>query len=204
MKNNDKIKIGFDVDSVALNYLDRFEKVFKKFGGTTDVIGKKQFDFFSEVKENEKKALYLTFGYMMNEILELEHEFKYIMKFIIGVNGNVKFITARQEGLSSDAARRSIDIALVNMGFTIAAIKDIVKVTCSGYNEKDMHHRSKVPYILEQGMEYFVEDRRKNVLEIADAGVTVFMPRKSYNEIPDDTKNVIKYNSPIEIINYFK
>jgi 5'(3')-deoxyribonucleotidase len=41
------------------------------------------------------------------------------------------------------------------------------------------NQRSKVPHL--NGFEYFVEDRRKNALNIARTGITVFVPIRSYN-----------------------
>ena len=74
-------------------------------------------------------------------------------------------------------------------------------IDCTGVGGK---HGSKVPLIKEYDMEYFVEDRRKNVLEIAKSGVTVFMPKRAWNTLPEDTPNVIQYSDSSEIIKYLK
>jgi len=42
--------------------------------------------------------------------------------------------------------------------------------------------------------DFFMDDRRKTVLELSAMGKTVFMPTHCYNNIPDEVPNVIKLN----------
>lgn len=197
-----RIRIGFDVDSVALNYTDRFREVFKLFRGASDLSEIKEFNYLNAVREDEHNALYMTFAYMMQEILPLEDGFISVMRYMIGETSNhMQFITARQEALSKDAAEESIERAFEHMNVPPSLVTKLFNIDCVG---KDGIHGSKVPKIKEYGMEYFMEDRRKNVLEISQAGVKVFMPRRTWNVLPEDTPNVIQYNHPAEVVRYLR
>lgn len=194
-----KINIGFDIDGVALRYTERHAEVFKLLGGKTDLSAPKEFNFFNLIKEEEQKALYLTFGYMMQEILPVHYDFGRVMRFMIHEERQkMQFITARSTNLSKDSAVQSLENAVSYMGVAPSQMKHVFDVKCVE------GHSSKVPLIKEYGMEYFVEDRRKNVLEMSQAGITVFMPRRSWNELPEDTTNVIQYSNAIEIIMYLR
>lgn len=198
----DKIKIGFDIDGVALQYTERMAEVFELFGGKSNLIGTKEFNFFSAIKEEEHKALYLAFGYMMNQILPLHSDFEAMIKFIVKERQQkLHFITARQKNLSCDSAVQSLENAMSYMGISPSLMSNVLRVDCVGEGGV---HGSKVPKIQEYGMEYFVEDRRKNVLEIASTGVIVFMPRRSWNKLPEDTENVIQYDHCSEIVKYLR
>lgn len=198
----DKINIGFDIDGVALKYTERFAQIFPKFGGKTQIIGITEFNFFNYVPESEYKALWMSFAYMMQEELEMYSDFARLMRFLMyDVGQKINFITARQKDLSCDAAYKSIEKFCLGLNIHPNLMSYAFNIDCVG---KDGNHGSKVPLIKEYGMEYFVEDRRKNVLEISQAGVTVFMPRRSWNTIPENTPNVIQYNDASEIIKYFK
>ena len=196
------LKIGFDIDGCALQYTERMAEVFRLFGGKTDLSHVKEFNFFNSIKDEERNALYLSFGYMMQEKLPLHGDFQAIANYIIKERTQkLHFITARQDNLSKNAACKSISSALVSLGYSSKIVDLLFKVDCTG---KDGKHGSKVPLIKEHEMDYFVEDRRKNVLEISQAGITVFMPRRPWNKLPEDTHNVVQYNNSSEIIKYLK
>lgn len=196
-----KINIGFDIDSVALKYTEKFNQVFPLFGGKTDLSNVKSFNYFNHIREDEKKALYMTFAYVMNAKLDVYPDFLNVMRFVLERNRQLRFITARQKLLSEGAARESLIAALNLLGIDERLHDHVLKIDCTGFAGE---HGSKLPLAQKYEMEYFVEDRRKNVLELANAGITVFMPRKPWNEIPDNTPNVIKYNDAGEIIRHLK
>ena len=196
------VRIGFDIDGVALEYTERMAEVFRLFGGKTDLLHVQEFNFFKSIREEELKSLYLAFGYMMQEKLSLHADFQSLLSYMINVRQQpLHFVTARQENLSKSAACESLRDAFIALGYHDRLSKLLFRVDCTGIDGK---HGSKVPLIKEHGMQYFVEDRRKNVLEIAAAGVTVFMPRRSWNALPEDTPNVIQYNDSSEIVRYLK
>ena len=43
----DRISIGFDIDGVALRYTEEFNRVFKLFGGKSDLSRVSSFNFFA-------------------------------------------------------------------------------------------------------------------------------------------------------------
>ena len=51
------VKIGFDIDGVALQYTERMAEVFRLFGGKTDLLHVQEFNFFNSTREEEMKSL---------------------------------------------------------------------------------------------------------------------------------------------------
>lgn len=197
------IKIGFDIDGCALQYTKRFAQVFKLFGGETDMSYPSEFNFFNVAKEEEKKSLYMTFAYMMQETLRPHEDFLSVIRYmILNRQQPMQFITARQADLSMNAAYKSLVKSVGYAGINEAYAKQFIKIHC--VTGEDGSHGSKLPTIREYGLQYFVEDRRKNVLELAANGITVFMPRRSWNTLPEDTPNVIQYNDAAEIVKFLK
>lgn len=201
--DKEMIPIGFDIDGVALKYKEKFCEVFKKFGGETDISKIKKFSILDELIgsdiEKERKAAYMSFAYMMNQDLDYHKDFWTVFKYVLSVNGVVKFITARQKDLSCDSARRSLKKMMGDNFFIVP--ENYITIDCVGQGET---HGSKVPLIKKYGMKYFVEDKRSSVLEMAKEGIIVFMPRRPWNELPEHTPNVIQYDNANEIVSYFK
>lgn len=107
------------------------------------------------------------------------------------------FVTARQDMLSRQSAIRSIRGGLIGMYGTLLSIDNLYTVKCS-------NRGSKLDTLKDMEVEYFVDDRRKTCLELSQNGIQCFMPKKSYNKLPENTPNIIQYNDSSEIVEYLK
>lgn len=198
----DKVNIGFDIDGVALRYTDEFNRVFKLFGGKSDLLNVTEFNFFNAINDDERNAIFLAFGYVMQSRLKMHIDFISIMNYMVKeLKQPMQFITARQDSLSKNAASESLYEAFRsvygNVPYHLA--NHWINVQC--VRERGC---SKLPYIEDFGMKYFVEDRRRTCLELSKAGIICFMPRRPWNTLPEDTKNIIQYNNSSEIVKYLR
>lgn len=191
------INIAFDVDEVVLQYINRFCEVFQTLGGKTDLSKPKEFNLYKLVPDDERQILSYTFGYMMNEKIQVYQDFAPVIKFFSEENREIKFITSRNT-LALDSAIESInEIKIKRFNEFTGDIEE--------YNIKfsiDSVNGSKLNKVKEYGLDYFIDDKRQTCLELAANGIIVFMPRRSWNTL-QETKNIIQYNNAEEILQYF-
>lgn len=193
-----ELKISMDIDGVILDFDTEFKRVFKLFGGESDLSNIQDFSFESGINKEEERALFLSYGYIMQSNLQLCKDFAPMIDYMLKDRGQkMYFVTARQDALSKKSAARSIESILDKMyGYSVVYDRAF-SVTCS-------NRGSKLDILKYMDVEYFVDDRRKTCLELSQNGIKCFMPRKSYNKLPENTPNIIQYDDSSEIVEYLK
>lgn len=163
--------IAFDIDGVVANFSAAFVPYAKKRYGLTFIEGPKfHWDVEPELTPFLFEKLIAWF------IRDHSKKIKPIMPGASVVDyvwdrtkKPITFITARHE-MTVAATHHWIKVWFPGMDFIV--------ITVDG-------HSDKIRYL--DGIDCFVEDRRRTVVELAEAGKTAFMPIRHYNwPMPDD------------------
>lgn len=185
------MKIKFDIDDVAVKYMDEFIKTYYDFGGTADLSNVMRFRIKDFIPEEEHSLMYLAFGVMMKTYLPYFDDFNTLAILLLGEWANdptktMDFVTARQRKFSYH--------------ITHAMLADMFGT--QNYTLEFTDRGSKLETLKASGTTHFVDDRRSTCLELSQNGIFCYMPRRPWNEIPVDTPNILVYNDAIEIYDH--
>jgi len=157
------INIEFDLDSTLVEIMKPFEKIMLREYGL-DVSGSTQYDLADEFD--------LSFDKIMKGFAEVYDMIEEI-EFMPGAEELLHNLYARSDDPVHIITSRPIEFAehtfrlmeRFNVPFTISMLD---------------YHYDKHNYIRK---EYFVEDRRRTAIDLANRGIKVFMPKHSYNKL---------------------
>lgn len=172
-----KPNIAFDIDGVVANFSGAFVPYAEQRYGIRFIPGPK---FHWEVEPDitpflfEKLIAWFIRDHS-NKIKALEPGAELVDYVWNKTQKPITFVTARHE-MTVSATHHWIKSYFPGM--------DFVSITVDG-------HADKIRYL--DDIDCFVEDRRRTVIELAEAGKTVFMPMRHYNwPMPDDISDYAK------------
>lgn len=165
-------KIAFDIDGILLNFMEVFSWLLSKNGykinphTTFNIETEPALTQDEIVKWVSKTHRYWQRYRPMSGALSLVGE-----TFIL-TNRPIKFVTARPIGSATETHLAVKNILGRHIPFSIAFAND-------GFKQLHLFDT-----------DYFVDDRRKNAIDLANWGVEVFIPKRHYNHIEDPPNNI--------------
>ncbi|MBI9082733.1 MAG: hypothetical protein JEZ11_03990 [Desulfobacterales bacterium] len=178
-----EINIAFDLDDTLVNMMSVFDDYLEAQHGRRMPESYDQFDI-SGPAQLTKKEIWFLFYQVFDDInrFPIYPGAREVLTKLYEITGEPPCIlTARPHRKASE---------------TYALVKRLMKKTPFTLilQHPDM---SKAGHLMAMGYGHYVDDRRKNVLDIARAGIHAFMPERCYNQIPAD---VIKASGNIGVI----
>jgi len=183
------MKIGIDIDDTVIGFYEDFAKFLnKKYSKnlTSSYVGKNFLNLFNtkeqvflEVKEFVKKGL----SYELAFFEDFEEVFKELNNSF-----DLIFITSR----SFDERAKTRDF-FKKKGFEL----DIHYV-------HDYPEPKKSLVCKRLGVDFLIDDDKKNALDCANNGVKVFLLKKSWNDDCEDHPNIIKIGDWYQVRDFLK
>ena len=174
------INIEFDLDSTLVEIMKPFEKIIMRKHGI-DVSGSTQYDLTKEfiISSFDVMAGFAEV-YEMIEDIEFMPGAETLLHTLYAMTGDpVHIITSRPIEFAENTF---LLMKRFNVPFTISMLD---------------YHYNKHDYIRK---EYFVEDRRRTAIDLADRGIYVIMPIHSYNQPCERRANIHPINSLEELM----
>jgi hypothetical protein len=182
--------IAFDLDGTLIDLISVFDQVlFEVHGIKIDESRRTRFDL-SYCVDLTKNEIWSVIKRAMDRVNDIQ--------IYLYAKNLIDYVYAFTEKPIKIITNRPID--------KVAQTYDIVDRMCKRTPyELIINHRgfSKLTYM--DGIEFMVEDRRKNAIEFAEAGKTVFLLSRSYNSLPKNTpRSIIVIESLKQVLDYFK
>jgi uncharacterized HAD superfamily protein len=166
-----KPNIAFDIDGVVANFSEAFVPYANRRYGIRFIEGPKfHWDVEPEITPFLFEKLIAWFIRDHSNKIKVLEPGKAVVDYVWDKTRKpITFVTARHE-MTVSATHHWVKTNFPGM--------DFILITVDG-------HSDKIRYL--DGINSFVEDRRRTVIELAEAGKTVFMPMRHYNwPMPDD------------------
>ena len=168
--------IAFDLDGTLIDIMSVFDNlVYEIHGVKIDESKRNRFDLSCCI-DIRKDQIWTVIRLAMDK-----HE---KIKFYPGAQNFLKFVFAMTLKPIKIITNRSID----KVSQTYALVDRLCKKIPY---ELIINHKSYPKSMFLNGYEYMLEDRRKNVIELADNNIKTFLFSRSYNVLPDNSSPLI-------------
>jgi len=180
------IEIAFDLDGTLINIMDPVERLLmEKYGAK--IIHPDGFQLHTEpFLEDDLIWDCIIEAYDYHDEIKIYPGAKEIITQLYNASDNdpVKIITARPLKRSANTTYKFISERLCDLPYELVLVSD----------------NDKLPYL--NRYTYFVEDRRKTAITLADAGKIVFLLRRPWNALPAPHKNIIMIDKLEDLLPY--
>ncbi len=165
-------RIAFDIDDILVDFIEVFSWLLNKNGITIKPYDAYKINTEPDLSQEE----FLKFVNKAHRYWERFRPIPGALSLIgetwIVTNRPIQFVTARSIHVATDTHLTVKNILGRHIPFSIAFT----------------HNGAKHLHL--EDVDYFVDDRRKNAIELANWGMEVFIPRRKYNHIEDPPNNI--------------
>lgn len=173
------IDIAFDLDGTLINIMDPVERLlFEKFGAK--IVHPDGFQLHTEpFLEDEQIWECINEAYEFHDEIKIYPGATELLTKLYSLSDNdpIKIITARPPKRAANTTYKYVSERLCDLPYELVIVSD----------------NDKLPYL--HRYTYFVEDRRKTAIQLAEAGKKVFFLKRKWNKLPKAYENICEIDA---------